>query len=432
MASSLKPSAVTDICHAIDKVTADKNRIPGCVFVAVNKDGKALIEHASGDRGLDTQEPITLDSVFWIASCTKMICGIAAMQLVEQGLLALDDADQLEDICPELRTISILKNVDKCGNPEMIDKKHRITLRMLLTHTAGFGYAYSNDKIRRWGQPIGHDDISGHPDVTFRSPLLFEPGTDWEYGVGIDWAGRVIERVSGLSLCDYMQKNICEPLRLEKLCFLPTVEMQKDLVYMHHREPNGKLRERDHPYQRPWFVNGDDTSDIHHAGGHGCFARPTEYCDILSALLNSGTSPKTSARILSPASIEEMFTNQIPDLPDFGRRGMTIVKPDLANPIPDFYPQPLEQPQGWGITFMMTIHETWTGRGRNTAFWAGLPNVFWWCDREKGVAGMIAVQILPFADEEVMCLLAELESMVYANLEEDVDEVPARTGHLTL
>lgn len=135
MASSLKPSAVTDICHAIDKVTADKNRIPGCVFVAVNKDGKALIEHASGDRGLDTQEPITLDSVFWIASCTKMICGIAAMQLVEQGLLALDDADQLEDICPELRTISILKNVDKCGNPEMIDKKHRITLRMLLTHT---------------------------------------------------------------------------------------------------------------------------------------------------------------------------------------------------------------------------------------------------------------------------------------------------------
>lgn len=139
---------------------------------------------------------------------------------------------------------------------------------------------------------------------------------------------------------------------------------------------------------------------------------------------------------------------------------MTIVKPDLANPIIDFYPQPPDQPQGWGITFMLTMHETATGRGRNAAFWAGLPNVFWWCDREKGVAGIIATQILPFADEEVLSLGAKLESIIYADLEEgeeeeeeegevevevvlevevevemDVEkkeEVYMRTGHLTL
>ncbi|KAL8714302.1 MAG: hypothetical protein Q9225_006585 [Loekoesia sp. 1 TL-2023] len=139
MAPILKQSAVPDIREAIDEVTADKNRIPGCVFVAVNKDGETLFEHASGKRGVDTQAPMTLDSVFWIASCTKMICGIAVMQLVEKGELSLDDADQVEKICPELKSIRILKNIDEYGKPEFIDKKNRITLRMLLTHTAGFG-----------------------------------------------------------------------------------------------------------------------------------------------------------------------------------------------------------------------------------------------------------------------------------------------------
>lgn len=123
---------------------------------------------------------------------------------------------------------------------------------------------------------------------------------------------------------------------------------------------------------------------------------PTE---ILSTLLNDGVSPTTSARILSEASIKEMFTNQIPQFPDFGRRGIPAAKPDLTNPIPDMYPQPTEQPQGWGLTFMMTIHPGAIGRGTNTAWWAGLANLYWWCDREKGIAGMCASQLLPFAGE---------------------------------
>ncbi|KAL8673938.1 MAG: hypothetical protein Q9168_001633 [Polycauliona sp. 1 TL-2023] len=430
MAATLKQSAPQEIRNAIDQVTADSNKIPGCVFCVVNKDGKTLFEHASGRKGADTQTPMTLDSIFWIASCTKMICGIAAMQLCEQGKIGLDDADKVEEICPELKKIRILKSVDENGKPELVDKKNRITLRMLLTHTAGFGYSFFNDDLRRWGQPFGCDEFSGLQKDVLGSPLLFEPGTDWQYGVslslsertvptlvGIDWAGTIVERISKMSLNDFFQKHIFRPLGIKNISFFPSDDMKNSLAHMHQRDVNGHIMERNHLLRRPLVVEGDDVERTYNSAGAGCFASPAEYCQILSTLLNNGISATTSSRILSELSIKEMFTNQIPQFPDFGRRGIPAAKPDLTNPIPDMYPQPPEQPQGWGLTFMMTIHPGATGRGENTAWWAGLANLYWWCDREKGVAGMCASQILPFADPQVLGLWAQVESMVYANLE---------------
>ncbi|KAL8690009.1 MAG: hypothetical protein Q9218_004442, partial [Villophora microphyllina] len=418
MSPILKASASAEIRSVLDQATADTNKVPGCVFVVVNKDGKTLFEHASGRRGSDSKAPMTLDSIFWIASCTKMICGIAAMQLVEQGKLNLNDTDKIEELCPELKKIRILKNVDEHGEPEFVEKKARITMRMLLTHTAGFGYAFFNENLRRWGQPFGCDEFSGHANDILGQPLLFEPGTRWEYGVGIDWAGTVIERISGMSLNDYFQKNIFQPLGIKNISFFPSAEMKKNLAHMHQKDANGKIMERDHLLRRPLIVDGDDIAKTYNSAGAGCFARPAEYCEILATLLNNGTSPTTQRRLLSTDSITEIFKNQIPQFPNFGRQGIPAAKPDLTNPIPDMYPQPPDQPQGWGLTFMLTLHEGATGRADNTAWWAGLPNLFWWCDREKGVAGLIATQILPFADPNVLELWAKVESMVYANLED--------------
>ncbi|KAL8712937.1 MAG: hypothetical protein Q9220_002795 [cf. Caloplaca sp. 1 TL-2023] len=432
MAPTLKKSASSEIRGAIDQVTADANAIPGCVVVVVNKDGKTLFEHASGKKGAGTEAPMTLDSIFWIASCTKMICGIAAMQLCESGKLNLDDADKVEEVCPELKEIRILKRVDEHGTPEMVDKKNRITMRMLLTHTAGFGYAFFDEEIRRWGQPFGCDEFSGLPKDILGQPLRFEPGTDWEYGVGIDWAGTLIERISGMSLNDYFQENIFQPLGIKNISFFPTAEMKAKLAHMHQRDTNGKIRERDHLLRRPLVVDGDEISRTYNSAGAGCFAQPAEYCQILATLLNDGISPTTSTRILSPASIAEMFTNQIPQFPDFGRRGISAVKPDLTNPIPDFYPQPPEQPQGWGLTFMLTIHPGATGRGKNTAWWAGLSNLYWWCDRERGVAGMLASQVLPFNDPNVVGLWAKVEGMIYAGLEQGGGELGDGVKDLSL
>lgn len=134
MADTLSSEAIDGIKKTMDETTSDPNKIPGCVAVVVDKSGKTLFSHASGKRGADTDDPMTLESVFWIASCTKMIGGIAAMQLVEQGRLALDDADQVEHYCPELKHVKIVKKVEG-GKVETVPKKNRITLRMLLNHT---------------------------------------------------------------------------------------------------------------------------------------------------------------------------------------------------------------------------------------------------------------------------------------------------------
>lgn len=111
-----------------------------------------------------------------------------------------------------------------------------------------------------------------------------------------------------------------------------------------------------------------------------------------------------------------MFTNSIPQFPNFSRQGIPAAKPEQTNPAPELYPQPKNPPQGWGLTFFMTVEEGPTGRGKNTGHWAGLANLFWWCDREKGVAGMIASQVLPFGNVDVMTQWGQCEALVYQGL----------------
>ena len=135
MAHTLSESGAANIRKAIDQVTADQNKIPGFVTAVVGKDGKTVFSHASGTKGCNSKEPMTLDSVFWIASCTKLIGAIAAMQLCEQGKLSLDVSELVEQVAPELKDIRILKGLDENGKAQYVDKSKRITLRMLLTHT---------------------------------------------------------------------------------------------------------------------------------------------------------------------------------------------------------------------------------------------------------------------------------------------------------
>lgn len=162
----------------VDTSCADENGgIPGATVVVVGKDGNELFAHSSGKRGIASNEPMTLDSIFWIASSTKMLVGLACMQLVEKGTLRLDDGEHLETLCPELKTVQVLRA------DELLEKKDKaITLRMLLTHTAGFGYTFFNERLRDWSFPAGGDEFSGRFEDMLM-PLLFQPGEGWEYGV---------------------------------------------------------------------------------------------------------------------------------------------------------------------------------------------------------------------------------------------------------
>ncbi|ROV89861.1 hypothetical protein VMCG_09502 [Cytospora schulzeri] len=385
--------------------------IPGATVVVVGKDGEELFAHSAGARGVASREDMTLDNVLWIASCTKMITGIACMQLVEKGLLKLDDGDQVEDLCPELKTLKVLKE-----DGTLEEKKRKITLRMMLSHTGGFGYTPFNERLRDWGFPSGIDEISGRfEDIIM--PLSYQPGEGWEYGVGIDWAGVVLERATGQKLNDYMRENILQPLGITEMSMLPTEEMKSKLAYMNHRDPNGTLRPRDHLLRGALVVrNKQEADNFFNGGGAGMFGKPRDYSKILAMFLNDGKCPKTGAEILKPSTVAEMFTNQIPEFPDFGRQGMASSKPELTNRIPEIYPVAGNPPQGWGLTFMLSNGGP-TGRSKTTAHWAGMANCWWWCDREQGVAGVVGTQILPFGDDQVLKLWIDVESEVYAGLQ---------------
>jgi CubicO group peptidase (beta-lactamase class C family) len=199
----------------------------------------------------------------------------------------------------------------------------------------------------------------------------------------IDWAGVLVERASGLTLNDYFQKHIFAPLGIKNISMFPSAAMKGNLAHMHQRYPDGKLTTKEHPNRTPLLASSPQ--GIFNSAGAGCFAQPSEYIKIIATLLNDGTSPHTGNQILKKETVDAMFENQIPNMPNFGRQGIADATPELTNKIPELYPQPKEQPQGWGLTFMLTISEGATGRGRNTGWWAGLPNLFWWCDREKGM-----------------------------------------------
>ena len=119
--------------------------------------------------------------------------------------------------------------------------------------------------------------------------------------------------------------------------------------------------------------------------------------------------------MLSQATVDEMFKNQIPQFPKFGYDLIPTAKPMLANPIPAQYPQPGDPDQGWGLTWHITKEPGQTGRGANTAWWAGICNLFWWADREKGIGGMMASQVLPFGDPTVIGTWGSCEAAVYTD-----------------
>jgi CubicO group peptidase (beta-lactamase class C family) len=135
--------------------------------------------------------------------------------------------------------------------------------------------------------------------------------------------------------------------------------------------------------------------------------------EVIATLLNDGTSPITGKKLLKKETVDEMFRNQIPHTPDFATQGIPPSKADLTNPIPNLYPSNGTE-QGWGLTFMLTGGPT--GRSPGTGHWAGLANLWWWCDREKGVGGMIANQVLPFADAQSLGLWVDVETAVYKGL----------------
>jgi CubicO group peptidase (beta-lactamase class C family) len=197
----------------------------------------------------------------------------------------------------------------------------------------------------------------------------------------------------------------------------PSKEAQKNLAHMHQRDTDGTLKKREHLYDGPLSCAKENQKDFLQSGGAGLWSRPSEYIKVLAALLNDGTNPQTQNRILKKESVDLMWENQIPSQPDFARANVPPADPSLVNQAADMYPQPGNPPQGWGFGGFITIEPGPSGRGANTLWWMGLCNCFWWVDREKGIAGMLASQVLPNGDPKVIPAWFMAEKGIYDALE---------------
>lgn len=370
--------------------------VPGVVAMATNRQG-TIYEGAFGKRALGQADAMTTDTVVWIASMTKALTGAGAMQLVERGLLDLDSP--AKRWVPQLGRVQVLEGFDGAGQPRLRPPKRDITLRHLLTHTAGFSYEIWSEDIGRYQQNKGLPGIISCQDAALETPLLFDPGTRWEYGINIDMAGKAIEAVTGRRLGEHLKENLLGPLGMEDTGFVISDSMRSRLAKVHQRGEDGKLQpiEFEIP-QQPEF-------DM---GGGGMYGTCGDYLKFVRMVLNDGRVDD-GTQVLRPETVQQMASNAMGDLKV---TPLHTVMPPLSNS-GEFLPG---VPKNWGLSWQINIDPAPTGRAAGGLQWAGLANTFYWIDRTRGLGGVYCSQILPFADVKSLPLFTEFETTVYQTM----------------
>ena len=382
----------------IDQVlsrAAEAKEVPGVIAVAGTDTG-VIYEGAFGKRALGKDAPMTLDTVVWIASMTKAITATAAMQLVERGKIKLEQA--ASELAPPLASPQVLEGFDASGKPRLRPAKRPITVRHLLTHTAGFSYEIWSPLIAKYQEATSVPGIITCQNAALTTPLLFDPGERWEYGISIDWIGKIVEAVTGQKLDRCLKQNVFEPLGMNDTAFKITRSMRARLAPIHQRGEDGSLlpTEIELP-QEPEF----------HMGGGGLYGTARDYLTFAQMILNRGTY--RGVQVLRPETVALMSQNHIGDI-NVGE--LKTAAPPLSNDVKLYPGMPLK----WGLSFLINTAKTPDGRSAGSLAWAGLANTFFWIDPTRKVAGVYLTQVLPFFDHKAITLFSDFEGAVYRSL----------------
>ena len=381
--------------HEVLKAASDRGDVPGVVAMAATRDG-VIYQGAFGRRKLPDGVAMTADTVFWIASMTKAITSAAAMQLVERGKLALDQP--IVGLLPELATLQVLEGFDPAGTPKLRPARRPITLRHLLTHTAGFVYDIWNGEMGRYMARRGIPAIGSCQNAALALPLVFEPGEKWDYGINIDWVGKAVERASGQRLGDYFAEHLFGPIGMRDTGFRLTAGQSARLAGMHARGAGDALAPIEFAItQAPEFE----------MGGGGLYGTAADYLAFERVFLNRGRAD--GGQVLRPETVALMAQNAIGEL---NVRLLKTAVPASSNDA-EFFPGMVKK---WGLGFMISTEPVPGRRSAGSLAWAGLGNTYFWIDPAAGVAGVILMQLLPFADAKALALLDAFEQTVYAAL----------------
>lgn len=376
------------------RTAVESGTLPNVVATAADADGP-IYEGAFGPKAVGKPEPVTVDTLYRIASMTKMVTTVAALQLVERGELDLDEA--VPKYRPEFADLKVLDGWDG-DEPRLRDPRTFATVRQLVTHTSGLGYWFWNADLVRWEAKTGTGNTLAGTKDAFTAPLVAEPGTRVEYGTNTDWLGLVVEAVSGQPLDAYFDEHILGPLGMAQTTFHPTEQQRENLVAVHlHDEQTGA-----------WNATTVDwsTAPDWWAGGHGLYCPPSEYLRFQRMLLNNGTLE--GSKILETTTVEDAFANQIGDL-DWPAAIATAEPATTA----DFNAGPGYK---FGFGLLRNTADIPGMRRAGSGAWAGIFNTHFWVDRTAGVTGAVYTQTLPFVEPEVFQVYADFERALYEAL----------------
>lgn len=362
----------------LDQVVNSSHPVAGVVAGVTNRDETLYLNHA-GERDISTHTAMTDDSVFAIFSTTKAITATVALQQYEKGLLDLDAP--AKEYIPEIGQLQVLHGFDPQGKPILQAPKIDVTTRMLLLHTAGMGYDFFNPEYQKLTSEHGYPSVITSSKASLKTPLLFEPGTQWEYGSNIDWAGLVTEKIGGKRLGQLMQEQIFNPLEMNDTAFTLTPSMLERRASMHHRQPDGSLI-ADSDFLLP------QEPEVH-MGGHGLYSTVSDYLKFIRLWLNRGEV--NGHRLLQESTLELALNN---GLADIAMKNLPGSIPSLSNDV-NIYP---EAEKGWTLGFMVNEQVTDSGRPAGTIGWCGLANLYYWIDIKNNIGGYWATQTLPFVD----------------------------------
>jgi len=394
LARGRKLPAASGLTESLRSALQSRN-IPAAAAMVANAD-QPVWSGAFGKRDAASDVAVTTGSIFGIASMTKAITSTAALQLVQAGKLQLDES--VARHLPKLGNLQVLRSFDRhTGKPILRPARRPVTLRRLLTHTSGLAYDTWDGNMFRYVKQAGPGGLFEQRQPGAVPPLMFEPGSRWQYGTGVDWAGRLVEAVSGQSLEQYFQHHILQPLEMRDTSYILPPEKFDRLVSTRQRHGDGSFTED--PRKQP-----DPPKSFN--GGGGLYSTVGDYTRFMQMILRRGRAAG-GGQILQAKTVAMMTANQIGRL-SAGK--MKSFKPDVSADV-QFHPGATD---AFGLGFLINGTAYAGGRSAGSLAWAGIDNTFFWIDPHRSLCAVLMMQFLPFVDPAAMGVLNDFERAVYA------------------
>ncbi len=366
----------------------ERKDVPGVVALVTDRQ-RVLYQGAFGVADVATGRTLSVDALFRIASMTKVVTSLAAMQLVEQGRFGLDDP--VEKYLPEFAGLKVFESFNAAtGEYRLRPASRPPTVRHVLTHTSGLAYPFTSATWRDFKPRAGET-------YPFGGPLLFDPGERWHYSTSTDVVGRLVEVVSGQELEDYFRRHIFAPLKMPDTSYNVPQDKAARLVAAQQRA--GERMDGTIVLQTPQ----PGLTIPAPIGGGGLASTASDYGRFVRMLLNGGELD--GARVIKAETVALMGQNHI------GAVSIPALK--TALPRSADFSFIADGRDKWGLGFLITVDQVPGKRSPGSLSWGGINNTYFWIDPSRGMAGVILMQYLPFADAKALAVYDEFERGAY-------------------